>query len=208
MGCKKQNTLLTVWLSLKKVEIASFQVFFNDLLLLKGGSNWTSYVVNTFLDCSLSMKYVNNVFWLLSDSLLVFDSKNLVWNISDQPLFLYWWSPRCIVPWMVLIIIKMFIVQLCIDIWSLYLNLYGLAKNYHLLRAWSQLSNLWWMPNSVRIGFGLPWKRAHQDDPNDTTQPKCEFQVDLPLHLGLSWFILIQSEGKLDWNSLRLWGIF
>ena len=27
----------------------------------------------------------------------------------------------------------------------------------------------------------LPWKRAHQDDSNDTPQPICECQVDFPL---------------------------
>ena len=37
----------------------------------------------------------------------------------------------------------------------------------------------------------LLWKRAHQDDSNDTPQPICEFQVDFPLlwikdHPGLS----------------------
>ena len=35
----------------------------------------------------------------------------------------------------------------------------------------AQLSNLWWIPNSVRIGLCLPWKRARQDDSNDTPQP-------------------------------------
>ena len=39
--------------------------------------------------------------------------------------------------------------------------------------------------------LALPWKRAHQDDSNDTSQPRREFQVDLPLlwikdYLGLS----------------------
>ena len=27
----------------------------------------------------------------------------------------------------------------------------------------------------------LPWKRAHQDNSNDTPQPICEFQVGFPL---------------------------
>ena len=29
--------------------------------------------------------------------------------------------------------------------------------------------------------LALPWKRAHQDDSNDTPQPICEFQVGFPL---------------------------
>ena len=29
--------------------------------------------------------------------------------------------------------------------------------------------------------LGLPWKRAHQDESNDTPQPIWEFQVDFPL---------------------------
>ena len=45
----------------------------------------------------------------------------------------------------------------------------------------AQLSNLWWMPNSVSKGLALPWKQAHQDDSKDTPQPICECQVSFPL---------------------------
>ena len=47
--------------------------------------------------------------------------------------------------------------------------------------SWPQLSNLKWMPISVRIGFDTAMKTAHQDDSNDTPQPICEFQVGFPL---------------------------
>ena len=45
----------------------------------------------------------------------------------------------------------------------------------------TQLSNLWWMPNSVSMVWALPWERTHQDNSNDTPQHICEFQVGFPL---------------------------
>ena len=38
-----------------------------------------------------------------------------------------------------------------------------------------QISNLWWMPNSVIKGLTLPWKRPCQDDSKDTLQVICDF---------------------------------
>ena len=53
-----------------------------------------------------------------------------------------------------------------------------------------KLTDLNWLHNSPIYDecqtqsakvLALPWKRAHQDDSNDTPQPIGEFQVDFPL---------------------------
>ena len=62
------------------------------------------------------------------------------------------------------------------------MNKRGLNENWWNDQNWTQLSNLWWIPNSVSIGFGPAWKWAHQDDSNDTPQSICECQVDFPVN--------------------------
>ena len=56
-----------------------------------------------------------------------------------------------------------------------------LLTPYSLLCPITQLSNLWWIPNSVSKGFDTAIKQAHQDDSNDTPQPICECQVGFAL---------------------------
>ena len=65
-----------------------------------------------------------------------------------------------------------------------------------------QLSNLWWMQNSVCMGSGTAMKRAHQDDSNDT--PTTYMWVSSHLPFTVNWDIpgsLIHSKGKPTWNS-------
>ena len=50
-----------------------------------------------------------------------------------------------------------------------------------IISTYAQLSNLCWMPNSVSKGFETAWKRAHQDNSNDTPQPIGECQVSFHL---------------------------
>ena len=64
-----------------------------------------------------------------------------------------------------------------------------LPVNTYMLRSKlqpTQLSNLWWMPNSVRIGFG----------PATKTGSSKRFK-----RYPTTWFILIHSKGKPTWNS-------
>ena len=63
-------------------------------------------------------------------------------------------------------------------------------------RLYSQLSNLWRIPNWVTA---LLLNQAHQNDSNDTSEPKWKFQIGFPI----SWFILTLSKGKMNWHSHR-----
>ena len=66
-----------------------------------------------------------------------------------------------------------------------------------------QLSNLWWMPNSVSIGFGTAMKMgsSRRFKWHPTTPRWVSSQLPFTVDLGKSWFILILSKGKLTWHS-------
>ena len=70
-------------------------------------------------------------------------------------------------------------------------------RKMHLSWHPTQLSNLWWMSNSVCMGFGTAVRmgslRRLKRCPTNFTWVSSQ--------LGLSWFILMLSKGKLTWNS-------
>ena len=67
----------------------------------------------------------------------------------------------------------------------------------------SQLSNLRWMPNSVRIGFGPAMKMgsSRRFKRYPTTYMWVSSWLPFTMDEGLSWFILIHSKGMRTWNS-------
>ena len=75
----------------------------------------------------------------------------------------------------------------------------------------SQLSNLWWMPNSISKGFDTAMKTGSSRwfKLYPTTYMWVSSWLPVTVDQGLSWFILILSKGRLAWNfTSRLSGIF
>ena len=67
----------------------------------------------------------------------------------------------------------------------------------------TQLSNLWWISNSVSKGVGTAMKTgsSRQFKRYPTTYRWVSSWLPLIVDSGLSWFILILSKWKLTWNS-------
>ena len=67
----------------------------------------------------------------------------------------------------------------------------------------TQLSNLWRIPNSVRIGFDPAMKMgsSRRFKRYPTTYMWVSSWLPFTMDEGLSWFILIHSKGMPTWNS-------
>ena len=58
----------------------------------------------------------------------------------------------------------------------------GNRRKVKSLLVWTVLHNSPILDEyQTQSAWVLPWKRAHQDNSNDTPQPICECQVDFPL---------------------------
>ena len=79
-------------------------------------------------------------------------------------------------------------------------------RRYSPLRGdwFTQLSNLWWITNSVCKGFDTAMKTgsSRRFKWYPTTYKWVSSWLFFTVDYGLSWFILILSKGKLTWHSL------
>ena len=78
-----------------------------------------------------------------------------------------------------------------------------LGIHYLLKSCWPQLSNLWWLPNSVSKGFGTAIKTVslRRVKRYPTTYRWVSSQLPFTEDQGLSRFIIILSKGKSTLHS-------